>query len=47
MSSHILSKLDALIDLTMALKKLEDSLVTSLSEPTCMLLKEFMELLLL
>jgi hypothetical protein len=47
MCSHILSKLDAFIDLTMTLKKLEYGLVTSLSKSTCMFLEELMKLFLL
>jgi hypothetical protein len=47
MRAHILSKLDALIDLAMTLQKLEDGLVAWLTEPRRMLFQEFMELFLL
>jgi hypothetical protein len=45
--AHILSKLDALIDLAMTLQKLEDGLVAGLTKPRRMLFQEFMELFLL
>ena len=47
MRTHILSKLDAFIDLAMTLQKLEDGLVAGLTEPRRMLFQEFMELFLL
>jgi hypothetical protein len=47
MCPHIFSKADALVDLSMGLKKLEDGVVACLSETTCMLFQEIMEVLLL
>jgi len=47
MCTHIFSKADALIDLSMGLKKLEDGVVPGLSEATCMLFQEIVEFLLL
>jgi hypothetical protein len=44
--THILSKLDAFIDLAMTLQQLEDGLVAGLTEPRRMLFQEFMELFL-
>jgi hypothetical protein len=46
MRAHILSKLDAFIDLAVTLQKLEDGLVAGLTEPRRMLFQEFMELFL-
>lgn len=45
-SAHILSKPDALVDLTMTLKELEDGLVASLSQSPSVSLEENMEIVL-